>query len=280
MANFEQLPMAVQKMWVHSHDEDKFREHAGAVVDAYNKALEAGALQSTAERAAAAVAYKIDDSGYREYIEHEKKWQLERCAAAAKLEELAMKARRLLKKAKKLVAAGTLPKRLLPFEDAFPPRQAMNIAGAIRDEVRCMRELIVQCHGAYCVCTCYSYQPCLRTRIPCCFRLSQGTVYGNTGTCGELRVRVVRGFFCESVYDVDRGLCHSSPPSRGPRDQCARGIAAAPGPADRPAIWLPFRELFPGSITLAPSPPFIFAAWLGHCASRAAWFGHGAYPAP
>ena len=48
VANFEQLPMAVQKMWVRAHDEDKFREHAGAVVEAYNKALEAGAMQSTA----------------------------------------------------------------------------------------------------------------------------------------------------------------------------------------------------------------------------------------
>ena len=137
VANFEQLPMAMQKMWVHAHDEDKFREHAGAVVDAYKKALEAGALQSTAERAAAAAAYAIDGSGYREYIEHEKKWQLQRCAAAAKLEELAMKARRLLKKARKLVAAGTLPK-------PFAPRQAMKIARATRDEVRYIREMIVQ----------------------------------------------------------------------------------------------------------------------------------------
>ena len=141
VANFEQLPMAMQKMWVHAHDEDKFREHAGAVIAAYNKALEAGALQSTAERAAAAAAYAIDGSGYREYIEHEKKWQLERCAAAAKLEELAMKARRLLKKARKLVAAGTLPKRL---QIPFAPRQAMKIARATRDEVRCIREMIVQ----------------------------------------------------------------------------------------------------------------------------------------
>ena len=144
VAGFEQLPTAVQKMWVMSHDDDKFREHARAVVQAYNKSLEAGATESTAERAAAAAAYAIHDSGYREYIEHEKKWQLARCAAAAKLEELAMKARRLLKKARKLVAAGTLPKRLQIPEDAFPPRQAMNIARAIRDEVRCMREMIVQ----------------------------------------------------------------------------------------------------------------------------------------
>ena len=131
VAGFEQLPTAVQKMWVHSPDESKFREHARAVVQAYNKALEAGATESTAERAAAAAAYAIHDSGYREYIEHEKKWQLARCAAAAKLEELAMKARRLLKKARKLVAAGTLPKPL-------------KIARATRDEVRCIREMIVQ----------------------------------------------------------------------------------------------------------------------------------------
>ena len=53
VANFEQLPMAMQKMWVHAHDEDKFREHAGPVIAAYKKALEAGALESTAERATA-----------------------------------------------------------------------------------------------------------------------------------------------------------------------------------------------------------------------------------
>ena len=35
------------------------------------------------------------------------------------------------------------------------------------------------CRGAYCVCTCYSYRPCVRTRIPCCIQLSQGTVYGS-----------------------------------------------------------------------------------------------------
>ena len=79
LEGFEVVPRAVQKMWVHAHDEDKFREHAGAVIAAYKKALEAGALQSTAERAAAAAAYAIDDSGYREYIEYDTKWQLERC---------------------------------------------------------------------------------------------------------------------------------------------------------------------------------------------------------
>ena len=86
----------------------------------------------------------IDDSGYREYIEHEKKWQLQRCAAAAKLEELAMKARRLVKNARRLVSRGTLPKRLQgPCEDAFPPRRAMNIARAILDEV-CRARILVQ----------------------------------------------------------------------------------------------------------------------------------------
>ena len=143
-AGFEQLPAAVQKMWVHSNDAVKFREQAGAVIAAYNKALEAGALESTAERAAAAAAYAIDDSGYREYIEHEKKWQLERCAAAAKLEELAMKARRLVKKARRLVSRGTLPKRLQgPCEDAFAPHRAMNVAHAILDEV-CRARILVQ----------------------------------------------------------------------------------------------------------------------------------------
>ena len=78
VANFEQLPVAVQKMFVMAHDEDKFREHAGPVIAAYKKALVVGALESTAERAAAAAAYAIKDSGYREYIEHDKQWQLQR----------------------------------------------------------------------------------------------------------------------------------------------------------------------------------------------------------
>ena len=134
-------------MWVHARDADKFREHAGAVIAAYKKALEAGALQSTAERAAAAVAYKIDpgyrvaykiDPGYREYMEHEKKWQLERRAAAAKLEGLATKARRLLKKARKLVSCSTICESLLD------KGQARDFADAIRCEVHCVRELIVQ----------------------------------------------------------------------------------------------------------------------------------------
>ena len=41
---------------------------------------------------------------------------------------------------------------------------------------------------------------------------------------------------------VDRAPCHSSSPSRGPRDQYARGIAAAPGPADQPAISMGGRD--------------------------------------
>ena len=136
-AGFEQLPAAVQKMWCNARDNDEFREQAGAVVAAYNKAMEAGALQSTAERAAAALAYKIDP-GYREYMEHEKKWQLERRAAAAKLEGLATKARRLLKKARKLVSCSTICESLLN------KKQAMDFADAIRYEVHCVRELIVQ----------------------------------------------------------------------------------------------------------------------------------------
>ena len=77
---------------------------------------------------------------------------------------------------------------------------------------------------------------------------------------------------------VDHALCHYSSSPRGPRDQYARGIAAAPGPADQPAIWLPFREESPGSITLAPSPPF--AAWFGHSAFRAALVGLCACSSP
>ena len=143
VANFEQLPVAVQKMFVIAHDEDKFREHAGPVIAAYKKALEAGVLESTAERAAAAVAYKIDP-GYREYIELDKQWNRERGEAAAKLEALAVQARRLVKKTRRLVSRGTLPKRLQgPCEDAFAPRRRANIARAILDEV-CRARILVQ----------------------------------------------------------------------------------------------------------------------------------------
>ena len=138
-----QLPAAVQKMWCHARDADEFHEQAGAVIAAYNKALEAGALQSTAERAAAALAYTIDP-GYREYVEHDKQWKLERCEAAAILEKLAVQARRLVKKARRLVSRG-LPKRLQgPCDDAFAPRRAMNIAHAILIEVCRARQLVVQ----------------------------------------------------------------------------------------------------------------------------------------
>ena len=54
-------------MWCYARDVDEFREQAGAVIEAYNKATAAGALQSKAERAAAAIAYKIDP-GYRTFI--------------------------------------------------------------------------------------------------------------------------------------------------------------------------------------------------------------------
>ena len=136
-AGFEQLPAAVQKMWVHARDADKFREQAGAVVAAYNKAMEAGALQSTAERAAAAVAYTIDP-GYREYIMYDKKWKLERRAAAAKLEALAMKARRLVKKARKLVSCLPAAACSATAEEA-----ADFIFGIVLD-VRHVRELTVR----------------------------------------------------------------------------------------------------------------------------------------
>ena len=138
-----QLPAAVQKMYCHARDTDEFHEQAGAVIEAYNKALEAGALESTAERAAAAVAYKIDP-GYREYLEHDKQWKLERCEAAAILEKLAMQARRVVKKARRLMSRG-LPKRLQgPCDDAFAPRRAMNIAHAILVEVCRARMLVRQ----------------------------------------------------------------------------------------------------------------------------------------
>ena len=102
-AGFEQAPKAVQAMWCYARDVDEFREQAGAVIEAYNKATAAGALQSTAERAAAAVAYKIN-AGYRNFVKDDKKWKLERRVAAAKLEALATKARRLVKKARRRVS--------------------------------------------------------------------------------------------------------------------------------------------------------------------------------
>ena len=144
VAGFEQLPLAVQKMYCATvRDADEFREQAGAVIAAYKKAMQAGALQSTAERAAAAVAYKIDPH-YRSYMEQEKKWLQEQGAAAAKLEQLAMQARRVVKKARRLISRGTLPKRLQDAcEDAFAPRRAMNIARAILDEV-CRARILVQ----------------------------------------------------------------------------------------------------------------------------------------
>ena len=144
LEGFEVVPRAVQKMWVVAHDDDKFREHAGAVIAAYKKSLEAGAMQSTAERAAAAAAHAIDDSGYHEYNEYDKQWNLQRGEAAAKLEKLAVQARRLVKKTQRLVSRGTLPKRLQDAcEDAFAPRRRANIARAILDEV-CRARILVQ----------------------------------------------------------------------------------------------------------------------------------------
>ena len=55
-----------------------------------------------------------------------------------------MQARRLVKKTRRLVSRGTLPKRLQgACEDAFAPRRAMNIARAILDEV-CRARILVQ----------------------------------------------------------------------------------------------------------------------------------------
>ena len=70
-AGFEQTPKAVQAMWCYARDVNEWREQAGAVIEAYNKATAAGTLQSTAQRAAAAVAYKIDP-GYRAFINDDK----------------------------------------------------------------------------------------------------------------------------------------------------------------------------------------------------------------
>ena len=95
------------------------------------------------------------------------------------------------------------------------------------------------------------------------------------------RVGIVVGTWIVSFVcwdNVDRTLCLSPSLCRDPRDPFARGFAAVPGPDDRPAIWLPFREEFPGSITLAPSPPF--AAWFGHSAFRAALVGLCACSSP
>ena len=191
VANFEQLPMAVQKMFVIAHDEDKFREHAGPVIAAYKKALEVGAMQSTAERAAAAAAYAIDDSGYREYIELDKQWNRERGEAAAKLEALAVQARRLVKKARRLVSRGTLPKRLQgACEDAFAPQRAMNIARAILDEV-CRARILVQLleHDA--------------RLIPDRFELP----YAKAEVVSCLRVMDSMQLRCERAYEVARDAC-------------------------------------------------------------------------
>ena len=58
-------------MWCYARDVNEWREQAGAVIEAYNKATAAGTLQSTAQCAAAAVAYKID-AGYRAFINDDK----------------------------------------------------------------------------------------------------------------------------------------------------------------------------------------------------------------
>jgi hypothetical protein len=55
-----------QTMWCYASNFEEWREHAGAAIAAYNKTMAVGGLQSTAERAAAAVAYKID-AGYRAF---------------------------------------------------------------------------------------------------------------------------------------------------------------------------------------------------------------------
>ena len=68
-------------------------------------------------------------------------------------------------------------------------------------------------------------------------------MYGSTGSYlwGELRGSVVRGFFCESDNDVDRVLCHSSSPSRGPRDPYA-------GTRDRASANLAAARRAPGDV--------------------------------
>ena len=68
-------------MWCYARDVNEWREQAGAVIEAYNKAMAAGALQSTAERAAAAVAYKIDP-GYKATAAGALQSTAERAAAA------------------------------------------------------------------------------------------------------------------------------------------------------------------------------------------------------
>ena len=141
-AGFEQTPKAVQAMWCHARDVDEFREQAGAVIDAYNKAMAAGALQSTAERAAAAVAYKIDP-GDGAFIEYDKNWKLERRAAAVKLEALAAKARALVKKARRLVSC-------LPAAASVKASDAADFLSCIRWEVRRVREAVVHLHMEAC----------------------------------------------------------------------------------------------------------------------------------
>ena len=79
----------------------EWNEKGPAIINAFNKAKEAGALQSTAERAAAAIAMHTID-GFREWEVDQKRRILERRVATKKMKAFACEARVLLKKARRL----------------------------------------------------------------------------------------------------------------------------------------------------------------------------------
>ena len=98
---FIDWPMAAQSAWSYLSAAE-WNEKAPAIINAFNKAKEAGALQSTAERADAAIAMHTFD-GFREWNVDQKRRILERRVATKKMKAFACEARVLLKKARRLV---------------------------------------------------------------------------------------------------------------------------------------------------------------------------------
>ena len=98
---FIDWPRAAQVAWNCLSAAER-NEKVPAIINAFNKAKEAGALQSTAERAAAVIAMHTID-GVREWKVDQKRRILERRVATKKMEAFACEARVLLKKAWRLV---------------------------------------------------------------------------------------------------------------------------------------------------------------------------------
>ena len=98
---FIELPWAAQVAWGRLSAAE-WNEQVPAIINAFNKAKAAGALQSTAERAAAAIAMHTID-GFREWKVDQKRRILERRVATKKMEAFTCEARVLLKKAWRLV---------------------------------------------------------------------------------------------------------------------------------------------------------------------------------